>query len=103
VPGARALWLADALVRGPREAFLIGNEFAHLHPRPDESLHLMLPVPLAARVVECGWGEPHPGARLGLLPQTALMAYAPRDEGEVEFVAQLVEASYRFACGEDAG
>jgi hypothetical protein len=101
VPGARALWLEDGLAGGPREAFLIGNEFAHLHPSPDGSLHLMLPVPVAERVVELGWGEPHPVARMGLIPPTALMVYAPRDEEELDVVVALVEASYRFARGDE--
>jgi hypothetical protein len=34
VPGARALVLADGEPTGPSEAFLIGREFAHLHPSP---------------------------------------------------------------------
>ena len=46
VPGARALWLADG-AGGPPEAFLIGSEFAHLHPGDDQSLHAMLPPGLA--------------------------------------------------------
>ncbi|HWQ23910.1 MAG TPA: luciferase family protein [Gaiellaceae bacterium] len=97
VPGARALWLDESVPAGPREAFLVGREFAHLHPFPDESLHVMLPPELAERVVEAGWGEPHPAARLGLVPSSALMLYAPRDEDELELVATLVEAAYGFA------
>lgn len=34
VPGARALWLRDDVPPGPREAFMIGREFAHIHPMP---------------------------------------------------------------------
>ena len=97
VPGARALWLDEAIPAGPPEAFLVGREFAHLHPLPDESLHLMLPPALAPRAVEAGWGEVHPAARLGLIPSTALMVYAPRDEHELEVVFAFVEAAYRFA------
>lgn len=97
VPGARALWLDEGVPAGPPEAFLVGREFAHLHPFPDESLHLMLPPELAARVVESGWGEPHPMARLGLIPSSALMVYAPRDEHELEVVFSFVEAAYLFA------
>jgi hypothetical protein len=47
VPGARALVLATDVAAGPPEAFLIGREFAHLHPAPDHSLHAMLPVQAA--------------------------------------------------------
>ncbi len=97
VPGARALWLDESVPAGPREAFLVGREFAHLHPLPDESLHVMLPPELAEHVVEAGWGEPHPTALLGLIPSGALLLYAPRDEHELEVVATLVEAAYEFA------
>jgi hypothetical protein len=99
VPGARALWLDESVPSGPQEAFLVGREFAHLHPYPDESLHLMLPPGLADQAVETGWGEPHPLARLGLISTNALMVYAPRDEHELEIVAALVESAYRFARG----
>ena len=43
VPGARALWLRDEVPAGPQEAFMIGREFAHIHPLPDGSLHAALP------------------------------------------------------------
>jgi hypothetical protein len=33
----------------------------------------------------------------GLLPPTAVMLYAPRDEAELVVVERLVEASHRFA------
>ena len=32
VPGAQALWLAEAVASARPEAFLIGREFAHVHP-----------------------------------------------------------------------
>ena len=38
----------------------------------------------------------HPVARMGLLPPTAVMLYAPRDEAELAVVEQLIEASHRF-------
>jgi len=96
VPGARALWLTDA-AGGPPEAFLVGREFAHLHPPPDESLHAMLPPALATEAISAGWAELHPVARLGLIPSTAVMVYAPRDQQELEVVERLIEASYDFA------
>ena len=43
VPGARALTLPPGQAVGPPEAFMIGTEFAHLHPAPDHSLHVALP------------------------------------------------------------
>ena len=98
VPGARALWLAEG-ADGPMEAFLVGHEFAHLHPEPDQSLHLMLPPTLAVEATEAGWAEQHPVARLGLIPANAVMVYAPRDDAERAIVEELVRASHAFARG----
>jgi hypothetical protein len=97
VPGARALVLAPGEPAGPPEAFLIGREFAHLHPDPDYSLHAMLPTGTVAAAVDAGWAEPHPVALRGLIPPTAVMLYAPRDEAELEVIEALVRASHAFA------
>ncbi|HEX7275942.1 MAG TPA: luciferase family protein [Acidimicrobiales bacterium] len=99
VPGARALWLEEG-AGGPPEAFMIGHEFAHLHPGHDQSLHAMLPAALAEEAVAAGWAEPHPMARLGFIPGTAVMVYAPRDDAEREVVERLIRASHAFARGE---
>ena len=98
VPGARALWLTDA-GGGPPDAFMVGNEFAHLHPDPDQSLHMMLAPALAGEAVEAGWAEQHPVARRGLIPPNAVMVYAPRDDEERAVVEELVRASYAYARG----
>ena len=97
VPGARALVLGADQPAGPPEAFLIDREFAHLHPAPDHSLHAMLPTDTVAEAVETGWAESHPVALRGLIPQTAVMLYAPRDEAELEVIERLVRASHAFA------
>jgi Family of unknown function (DUF5519) len=97
VPGARALVLAPGEPLGPPEAFLIDREFAHLHPAPDHSLHAMLPTETVAEAVAAGWAEPHPVALRGLIPPTAVMLYAPRDEAELEVIEGLVRASHAFA------
>jgi hypothetical protein len=97
VPGARALVLAPGEPTGPAEAFLIGREFAHLHPDPDHSLHAMLPTDLVTEAVDAGWAEPHPVALRGLIPRNAVMLYAPRDEAEVDVIERLVRASHSFA------
>lgn len=100
VPGARAFVLAEeAAAGGPAEAFMIGREFAHLHPPSDGSLHMMLPLDLARTVEEQGWGEQHPVARMGLIPPTAMMVYGPRDKGELEIVWDILRASHGFAAG----
>jgi hypothetical protein len=97
VPGARALVLAPGEPTGPPEAFLIDREFAHLHPAPDHSLHAMLPTEAVTEAVAAGWAEPHPAALRGLIPATAVMLYAPRDEAELDVIDGLVRASHAFA------
>ena len=98
VPGARALWLCDECAAGAADAFLIGREFAHLHPPYDGSLHAALPLALAEAAIEAGWAEPHPMALRGLIPRNVVMVYGPRDEAELEVVARLIEASRDYAC-----
>jgi hypothetical protein len=97
VPGAQALILAPGEPTGPPEAFLIEREFAHLHPAPDHSLHAMLPPELVDEAIEAGWAEHHPVALRGLIPRTAVMLYAPRDEAELDVIESLVRASHAFA------
>ncbi|GAB3843495.1 hypothetical protein ACFPIJ_52150 [Dactylosporangium cerinum] len=55
VPDATALWLDESVLAGPKEAFIIEREFAHMHPRPDSSLHLHLPLELAVYAISGGW------------------------------------------------
>ena len=97
VPGAQAMILAPGEPTGPPEAFLIEREFAHFHPGPDHSLHAMLPTETASAAVDAGWAEPHPAALRGVIPPTAVMLYAPRDEAELDVIESLVRASYAFA------
>lgn len=99
VPGADALTLPPERAGGPPRAFMIGTEFAHLHPAPDHSLHLVLPDEVAELVIEAGWAEQHPVARRGLIPAGAVMVYAPRDDAEAHVVASLVRVSYDYAAG----
>jgi hypothetical protein len=99
VPGARALWLRADIAPGPQEAFMIGREFAHIHPMPDGSLHVALPSEVAREAVEKGWAEQHPVARMGYIPQNVVMIYAPRNAEEIEVVAALVVEAYRYAGG----
>ena len=99
VPGARALWLREELPTGPQEAFMIGREFAHIHPMPDGSLHASLPPEAAQEAITKDWAEQHPVARMGYIPQNVVMIYAPRDAQEIEVVAGLVDEAYRYASG----
>ena len=97
VPGARALWLREGIPAGPREAFMAGREFAHIHPLPEGSLHLALPPDLAREAIDKGWAEQHPVARLGHIPSTIVMVYGPRDAEELQTVLTLVKKSYEYA------
>jgi len=99
VPGAQALWLPDKHAHGCRESFMIGNEFAHVHPSYDGSSHLMLPENCVRELLNKGWGEPHPMVATGLIPDTAVMVFAPRDEAEIDVVLKILATSYDFACG----
>lgn len=99
VPGARALVLKEDRAVGPQEAFMVGREFAHLHPPPDQSLHMALPAAVARRAIEAGWAERHPASGTGHFGDGLVMVYAPRDHGELEEVFALLVASYEFASG----
>jgi hypothetical protein len=99
VPGAEALTLSRGAVARDPDAFMIGTEFAHLHPAPDHSLHMVLPPKAARAAIEAGWAEQHPMARLGVVSPGAVMVYAPRDAREADIVAKLVATSYAYAGG----
>jgi hypothetical protein len=90
---------APSSARDSSDAFMVGREFAHLHPPSDGSLHLVLAPAIVDAVIDNGWAERHPLAgRYGLLANI-VMVYGPRDEEEVQIVADLVRASHAFAAG----
>jgi phospholipase/carboxylesterase len=93
VPGAEALWLLEEGGHNRAEAFMRGNEFAHVHPPYDGSLHMMLLQDFVTEVIEQGWGEAHPLVPRGEAPPTLLMVFGPRHEDELKVVLQLVDAS----------
>jgi Family of unknown function (DUF5519) len=99
-PGARAIWLKDAIAKGPADAFLAHREIGHFHPW-DGSMHLALPPELVRQAVSAGWAEVHPVARAGQAPGNMVMIFGPRDGCEVDVVFDLVLASYRRAGGRD--
>lgn len=98
VPGARALCLPKAAPA--LGAFLVGREFAHLHPAPDHSLHVTLPARDAEHAVRQGWAEWHPLVLQGRLTRTVVMVFAPRDDGEAAVVEAVVVRSWQFARGD---
>jgi len=99
VPGAEALWLQEEGGHGCAEAFMRGNEFAHVHPPYDGSMHMMLPKDLVAEALDRGWGESHPLVPQGQAPETLVMIFGPRDTDELEVIMSLIGESYRFAQG----
>ena len=99
VPGSRALILEDGVVGNP-QAFMIGREFAHIHPKPDNgSMHLVLSVEDVAAVKAGGWGEDHYLVTQGQWPPGLVMVFSPRDEEELAVVQNIVARSYAFATG----
>ena len=99
VPGARALVMHDASGCN-HAAFMIGHEFAHIHPHPDNgSMHLNLPAEEAQAVIEAGWGENHYLVTQGYLPMGPVMVFSPRDEAELEAVKTILARSYAYANG----
>lgn len=99
VPGTEALWLTEKSEHHCAEAFMQGNEFAHIHPPYDGSMHMMLPESQVAEVIEQGWGEIHPLVQTGDMPPTLLMVYGPRDLNELNVITGLLQSSYKFARG----
>jgi Family of unknown function (DUF5519) len=99
VDGARALALEPTAATGPPEAFLVDQEFCHVHLNGDFSLHATLPAPVADEAVNAGWAEPHFLVHTGQAPATVVLLYAPRDNHERDIVLRLVRASYLFARG----
>jgi hypothetical protein len=98
-PQSVALYLPDRYAEGPDDAFIDGHEFCHLHPPPHGSLHLTLPNPLREYAIRLGWAEQHPVARAGIMPETLVLVFAPRDRQELAVVQYLVWSSFRYARG----
>ena len=100
VAGTRALLLDRDAVAGPDAAFVLpaDGEFAHMHPEPDGSLHVVLPDELAYDALAKGWAVAHPLAGVRVSPGMVLVP-GPRDAAEVEIVAGIAAASHRYATG----
>jgi hypothetical protein len=98
-PGTIGLFLAPEDAKGPDDAFLLSREFAHLHPLPDGSLHMVLPPDVHAAAVKAGWGIPHPMAGMPSISPQTILIYAPRDAAERDVVTTLISSAERFARG----
>lgn len=99
VPGARALVLEAGSAGRPGDAFLVGAEFAHLHPWPDASVHVALPSNVADAAVAAGWAERHPLAGRDGFGDGLVMVFAPRNPQEADVVEALVQCSRDVAAG----
>ncbi|MEM1443027.1 MAG: hypothetical protein AAGF67_11840 [Verrucomicrobiota bacterium] len=99
VPGARALVFHEC-VECNEKAFMVGREFAHIHPKPDHgSMHVMLPEKDAEEVVKHGWGEDHYLVTLGKFPPGLVLVFSPRNDAELEVVQSIVKRSHEYALG----
>jgi hypothetical protein len=98
-PTSLALCLDDDFAHGPPEAFIDNHEFCFLHSLPGASIHATLPREIREAAIRLGWAEQHPGVRAGIMPDTLVMLYAPRDAGELRIVFQLIAVSSCFAKG----
>jgi hypothetical protein len=97
VPGARAL-LVSPDVEANERAFMVGREFAHIHPMPyPGSLHLNLMPPDAEEAIQQGWGENHFLVDLGVLPPGTIMVYAPRNDADLAVVETIIARSHAYA------
>jgi len=96
-PDCRALWLPDHLAGGPQEAFIDEHEFCHLHPLPQGSIHVTLPLDVRTCAIDLGWAEQHPATRSGAMPESLVLLYAPRDREELEVIMRLICCSYEYA------
>lgn len=95
--GTIGLHLDAAAACGSERCFLLEHEFAHVHVSDDGSLHAILPESLRTTAIEKRWAEPHPLAGQPTVSPDTVMIYAPRDEAEVEIIAQLVRCSWSNA------
>ena len=101
VPGARALVLHEG-TECNHDAFMVGREFAHIHPHPDNgSMHVKLSAEDAKTVVDAGWGQDHYLVTQGHYPAGLIMVFSPRNDTELNVVKQIVAKSYTFATGKE--
>jgi Luciferase len=97
--GTVGLFLSDKEAQGPPEAFLLGTEFAHLHPLPDGSLHMVLPPAVGRTAIEKGWAIAHPMAGQPTVSSCTVMIFAPRNAAERAVVASLLRTAELYARG----
>lgn len=97
--GTIGFHLDPGSARGPDRMFMLGSEFAHVHPGPDHSLHMTLPPAVRAAAIAAGWAAPHPMAGQPTVSADLVMVFAPRDRAELAVVVDLVSAAWDYAGG----
>lgn len=98
--GTVGLHIDAGPISGDPDALMLDREFAHVHPVPDSSLHMVLPEPLRQTAIDAGWAEPHPLAGQPTISKDIVLVFAPRDQAELDVVDRLVRASRGYATGE---
>ncbi|NBN64807.1 hypothetical protein GWI72_13610 [Microvirga tunisiensis] len=83
----------------PADSFLLGLEFAHVHPGPDHSLHMVLPEPILSEAIGHGWAVPHHLAGAPGVSRFTVLVFAPRDTSELPIALALVKSAWHFAAG----
>ena len=74
------------------------GEVAHIHPS-DCSMHMILSPRDARAAIVAGWGERHGLAGIAVgLPLTYVMVYAPRHNGDLEAIGELLDAAIAYAA-----
>ncbi|KAI0200569.1 hypothetical protein F4808DRAFT_428339 [Astrocystis sublimbata] len=68
------------------------------HPHRDGTSHVILHPEDSKRVIEAGWGERHPFCTV---PVELNIIYAPRHEGELQVVRQILQAAVWYGTGGD--
>lgn len=83
------------LARRPETSLATGGrlEPVHIHGQKDASVHLCVPAPRAAELVELGWAIYHLSGDFN----TQILVFAPRDIEEVDVILGFVEESLAFA------
>lgn len=97
LPGAQALWLAEDVEVAHPEVFLVGREFAHIHP--DGSLHVWMPIDRAFELTEKKWGELHPFVGRVDFWDGMVMIYTPETPENLDVTVGLVIDAYNFVTG----
>ncbi|MES1203836.1 MAG: hypothetical protein ABUS57_20560 [Pseudomonadota bacterium] len=92
----------DALfVKMASEGATMESEAGHVHTN-DGAMHVIVGAADAATVIETQWGQAHPLAGRGNLPDGYVMVYAPRNERDLVIAQRILIAAIghagRYRC-----